>query len=424
MRILHVAPEYTPCIGGSITYIQALSERLASRGHQVTVVTQRRSSHLDHDDDPSLPRRQVLRGVRVCRLLRGERRVRALERLVTVRGAWRLLRACFGARGVGMLLDRSWSPGLLALALRSRWDVACVINLGEPAWAYPAFVARRIQGFPLVGIPLLHTEEPWSRKPLIAELLRRCDALLVNTEHEKAFVVSRGSLPDRTHVAGVGIEPSDFARRDGQGLRSRLGIGDAPLVGFVGRLQESKGVVTVIRAMKTVWAGIPRATLLLAGHRLPPRSPDAQKVEGALAALSADEHDRVIVLDGFAEADKASIFGALDVLAMPSVVESFGIVYLEAWACSKPVIGARTGAVECVIDHGQDGLLVPPHDAGATAAAIATLLADTGLRERLGCAGRNKVLSRFTWDTVTNQVERVYQDLAAGRGSRPASARQ
>jgi glycosyltransferase involved in cell wall biosynthesis len=77
-----------------------------------------------------------------------------------------------------------------------------------------------------------------------------------------------------------------------------------------------------------------------------------------------------------------------------------------------------------VIDHGRDGLLVPPHDAGATAAAIATLLADTGLRERLGCAGRNKVLSRFTWDTVTNQVERVYQDLAAGRGSRPASARQ
>ena len=83
-------------------------------------------------------------------------------------------------------------------------------------------------------------------------------------------------------------------------------------------------------------------------------------VQASLDSLSPTERSRVTVVEGFAEADKASIFDACDVFALPSIAESSGIVYLEAWLCAKPVIGARIGAVQCVIEDGRDGLLVDP----------------------------------------------------------------
>ena len=119
----------------------------------------------------------------------------------------------------------------------------------------------------------------------------------------------------------------------------------------------------------------------------------------------------MIRIESFSDGEKPSLFDALDVFAMPSTSESFGIAFLEAWACPKPVVAARIGAVECVVDHGVDGLLVPPADPSATADAILALLASPDLARRQGAAGRLKTESRFTWDRLTDVVETVYLDL-------------
>jgi glycosyltransferase involved in cell wall biosynthesis len=114
------------------------------------------------------------------------------------------------------------------------------------------------------------------------------------------------------------------------------------------------------------------------------------------------------LVNGFPESEKASIFDACDVFAMPSIAESFGIAYLEAWLCAKPVIGARIGAVQCVIEDGRDGLLVDPEDAGGLAGAILKLVRDADLRQRLGRRGQEKTLARFTWARITDAIEAVY----------------
>lgn len=424
MRILHVNPFYTPWIGGGTVHIRALSERLARRGHDVTLVTQRRRGPRSPAGDRSLPPRERIAGVEVRRLLPNPHRVSLLERLLRVRGGQRLLRACVSEAEIALVLDQSWSTGLFLLALLLRPDVVTVMNFAAPAWAHPIFLAKRLGRFPLVGIPLLHTEQPWASASVTRDLLHRCDALLLNTSHERDFVLSRGCHPARGHVVSPGVEPGLLSGGDGAGFRRRHRIGDAPLVGYVGRVEPLKGVVTLVEAMRIVWTLQPAARLLIAGPSCPPGSPEARECAQALGALSEAERQRLIRIDGFDEADKPSLLAALDVLAMPSVVESFGLTYLEAWACGKPVVGARGPAVRCVIDHGVDGLLVRPHDPDETAAAIGALVTDPGLRERMGTAGHRKVMARFTWEPIVDAVEALYRDLAArGRSGRgPASA--
>jgi glycosyltransferase involved in cell wall biosynthesis len=404
MRIIHVNPFYTPWIGGGTVYMRALSERLARRGHDVTLLTQRRRGPLSPAVDRSLPPRERIAGVEVRRVLPSRRRVSLLKRILLVRGGWRLLRTCVSEVEIPLVLDESWSARIFLFALLLRPDVVTVMNFASAAWAHPIFLAKRLGRFPLVGIPLLHTEQPWASASVIGDLLHRCDALLLNTTHERDFVLSQGCHPARSHVLGPGVEPGLFSRGDGADFRRRHRIGDAPLVGYVGRVEPLKGVVTLVEAMRIVWTQQPAAHLLIAGQSSP-GSPEERACAKALDALSEAERRRVVRLDGFDEADKASLLAALDLLVMPSVVESFGLTYLEAWACRKPVVGARVAAVECVIDHGVDGFLVRPHDRDETAAAISALLSDPDLRERMGTAGHRKVIAMFTWEPIVDAVE-------------------
>jgi glycosyltransferase involved in cell wall biosynthesis len=167
--------------------------------------------------------------------------------------------------------------------------------------------------------------------------------------------------------------------------------------------------------MKLVWQSNPNARLLLAGSGLPASDGCDDDIRRALAGLSQAERARVTFKTRFDDAEKASIIDALDVLAMPSLAESFGIAYLEAWMCRKAVIGSRIGSTECVIQDGVDGVLVTPEDPEDLAGSILQLIADRRTRERMGNAGYTKTLASFTWAKVADQVEVIYENARANR---------
>jgi glycosyltransferase involved in cell wall biosynthesis len=100
---------------------------------------------------------------------------------------------------------------------------------------------------------------------------------------------------------------------------------------------------------------------------------------------------------------------------MPSRTDSFGIVFLEAWTYGKPVIGARAGGPQEIIEHRGDGLLVPFSDVESLSREIARLLNDRDLARQLGMAGRRKTLERYTWDRVYAQVAGLYDELVTRR---------
>jgi glycosyltransferase involved in cell wall biosynthesis len=113
------------------------------------------------------------------------------------------------------------------------------------------------------------------------------------------------------------------------------------------------------------------------------------------------------------------MLAATDLFAMPSRIDSFGIVYLEAWAYGVPVIGCRAGGVPDVIEDGQDGVLVGYGDETGLAMAIEGLLADPQRCRAMGQRGRAKVEAHYTWDQIYDGLAAVYRELVdAGRARR------
>ena len=110
--------------------------------------------------------------------------------------------------------------------------------------------------------------------------------------------------------------------------------------------------------MKIVWRAIRRRGCCWPAPGCPPAPRCDDDIRPRLPALSETERLASSPSARFSDDEKPSMFDALDVFAMPSVAESFGIAYLEAWMCRKAVIGSRIGSTECVIHDGVDGVLV------------------------------------------------------------------
>jgi glycosyltransferase involved in cell wall biosynthesis len=148
------------------------------------------------------------------------------------------------------------------------------------------------------------------------------------------------------------------------------------------------------------------------------RTSYSPEIDQMISALSPHQRARVTVINNFSESKKPDLLAACDLIAHPSGNESFGIAFIEAWACGKPVIGARVGAIPSVINEGQDGLLHTYLDPTNMAQTILELLGDPSRRIRMGEAGRKKVLANYTWEIAADRLRSVYADAIRRYGER------
>ena len=229
-------------------------------------------------------------------------------------------------------------------------------------------------------------------------------AILANTKAEKEYLKRLGTPEEKIHVFGQGIDLSLLEKGDGFRFRKRFGLSDEPLILFLGRKVENKGINNLLESMPLIWEKEPRTVMILAGQS----SPYFQDLFNR-HPLSRDR--RIVSLDNFPEEEKGDLLASCDLLVLPSRAESFGVVFLEAWAREKPVIGARIPAVEDMIDDGEDGFLVPYGAPLSLAAAVNKLLKDPELRKRMGEKGRLKTRSRFEISRFTDRLESLFSGL-------------
>lgn len=407
MNILHISPFYYPASGGAERHVKAVSEGLVARGHQVSILTTKFESdwHLSRDVEGMLTESETINSVNVVRLRStADISCRLLNRCFRVRGGYRILSHLFTPSGLEMVLAKPCNMQFLRWIRRSKAEIVVSWN-----WyfslAYHAYLAKLLKPIKWVGVPLFHTAENWAHRPIYDRMIAACDGFAVMTEHEKEFILNHSLVPKIINVAGVGIDPRMFASRDGMAIRDRHRLGHYPVVGYVGRMIPNKRAHMVIEAMHLVWRWNKDVRVVLAGQGLGVYP----QFERILGELSHEERERVLILSDFSDDEKASLYEALDVFVLPSIGESFGIAYLEAWMCRKPVIGSRIGSTACVIEDGIDGLLVDPYDSRAIADAIIELLADPERRARMGERGYVKTVGHFTWDKVTDKLENFYR---------------
>ena len=242
----------------------------------------------------------------------------------------------------------------------------------------------------------------------------RQDLIIAISDHIARFTVSRGVRhPGRVRRVYHGLEPpvTRALERAGQRIRAELGVGpDELLVGNVGRLALQKGQRHLIAAMPLLLERVPFAHVVIAG---------GGDLEEYLRDLASEVGvaDRVHVLGP--RKDVPALMHAIDVFAMPSIWEGFGLVLLEAMAAGRPIVASRVATIPEVVVDGETGLLVPAGDPVALADAMAQLAHDPALARRLGEAGRERLRQHFSIEKMVGDTELLYRELIDERGARP-----
>lgn len=240
-------------------------------------------------------------------------------------------------------------------------------------------------------------------KPLQIAVMNTAERVLPVSAFTRDRLIEAGVAEEKICLIYNGIDLEDFAEpADVSVLLQEKGLAGKRLILTVGRLVERKGHDTVIRGMPALLREVPDAVYVIVGE-----GPERAK----LCELAEREGvaERVFLLGRVSREEMVGLMSRSDVFVMPSrqvgtSVEGFGIVFLEAGALGKPVVGGRSGGIPDAIDDGITGLLVDPLDPAAVAGAVSRILLTPALARRMGEAGRERAARLFTWDKVAERI--------------------
>lgn len=240
--------------------------------------------------------------------------------------------------------------------------------------------------------------------PILRRLLARADRVLVSSPQYLETSRFLGPVRAKCRVVPFGIDLAPLLHPDPDRIAAARPSSGRPLVLGVGRCVYYKGFEYLIAAMAKVDADL---IIVGDGPLLPGLRAQADRL-GLGERVHFEQH--------LSSEELAAHYHACNVFVLPSVeiTEAFGLVQLEAMACGKPVIATDlpTGVVY-INRHRETGLIVPPRDSEALAAAMTELLGDLELCRRLGEAGRARVLREFTREAYAARVDAVYQEMFA-----------
>lgn len=305
----------------------------------------------------------------------------------------------------------SWVRSANAVEAHCRDGLIDLIHAHHPVSALYALRAVRHLGLPMV----LHVHETLPARPLYAAAmrvaLRHASRVLCVSGAARDLALALGADPARLRVVHNGVDPRFLAAGPPAPAPEVLRAGPGPHIGVFAVLEPRKA----------------QHVLLEAAARLADRFPDARFWIVGAAALRDKEHyvDRLrrmaeapplrgrAVITGF-RPDAAAWLAAMDIVVQTSVaLESFGMALAEAQVLGRPVVASRVGGMPEVVAEGETGLIVPPGDAAALAAALDRLLSDPGLRRALGERGAEEARRRFAPGVFRERVAAVYDDAAA-----------
>jgi glycosyltransferase involved in cell wall biosynthesis len=299
----------------------------------------------------------------------------------------------------------AWWPLLRALR-RERVDVLHTHAFGQNAWGS---LLGRLAGVPAV-IAHEHNRDFDGRAlhPVIdRELIARCSgAMIVVSEDARRRMIEVERIPpERLVLLPNGIQA--LPRGDGRALRADLGIdSDDPVVGTVCIIRSEKALDVLVRAAALLARCLPDLRVLIAGT-----GPDRGRVEAVTEQLGLS--DRVHFTG--ARTDVHDVLAAIDVAVICSDYEGSPRSILEFMDAGKPIVATEVGGIPEAIEDGVHGVLVPPRDEAALAAAIGGMLADVDGGSEMGARARDRCRREFSLGRTVGSLQRLYEELHSRR---------
>ena len=369
MRLLLINYEYPPLGGGAGNATAHLAREFAKLGAEVWVLT---------SAFQELPRCEQSAGFTI-------QRVPVVRRYADRCTPPEMLTFMASATVASLRLARKWRPdvtiaffgipsGPAAYALKAVYGVPYVVSLR----------GGDVPGFQPYDLAVYHR----LMGPVIRFLWRKAAHVVANSQGLCAL--AQRSAPDvAVEVIPNGVDIERF-----RPVESRLRNDPVRLL-FVGRLTYQKGADTLIRALHELDGKVPfEAELVGDGDARPQLERMAEQF---------DLRNRVHFFGWLSRDEIPTRYRGADIFVLPSRDEGMPNVVLEAMASGLPVIASDIAGSEELVQHGETGLLVPPEDPEGLAGALVELVGTTGLRERMGCAGRALVEQGYAWNRVAQQ---------------------
>jgi D-inositol-3-phosphate glycosyltransferase len=405
--------------GGMNVYIVEVARRMAQAGVEIEIFTRATSSDLP-------PLVEMAPGVHVRHVISGPFEGLAKEELPA--------QLCAFSHGL-MRAEAASPPGHYDILHSHYWLSGQVGWLAKERWGVPlvhtAHTLARVK-----NALLADGDRPEPRARIIGEdqVTAEADRLVASTPAEARDLVDLyGADAGRVTVVQPGVDLQRFApSTDGPGpaarrlARLRLGLPvDGHIVAFVGRIQPLKAPDVLLRAAAHLGQTLPqvadRLTTVIVG------GPSGSGLDRPTAlielAASLGITGSVRFLPPVAGTALADLYGAADLVAVPSHNESFGLVALEAQACGTPVVAADVGGLATAVRDGVSGALVDGHDPVDWADVIGGLLAEPARRAVLAL-GAVEHARAFSWDHTASGLLTVYRDAVVSHRAARAASRQ
>ncbi|MCK6601563.1 MAG: glycosyltransferase family 4 protein [Bacteroidetes bacterium] len=371
-RIWIVSEDFPPYPGGIAQWAAGIGKGLVSAGNEVTVFFRPRPELAEFDQEKWPFRTQPIEGKN-----------------------WKRFRTWISRRAVKNLLAAETKPDLI---IATTWNMARgLVSL------------CRSQHIPLVLV--VHGLEvtrpmPFLKKLWLKHTLNKVTKIVAVSQFTKDQIDTNYHLPEgKVIVLPNGVDVADFFPvSDVKALQNRHHTEGKKVILTFARVIERKGHDVVIRSLPAIRKEFPDLIYLICGKG------DAEYINKLKAlALDCGVQDQVIFTGFVDPAEKNRYYNLADVYVMPSReingdTEGFGITYLEANACRKPVIGGNSGGVSDAVLDGETGFLIPPTDENLLSEKILILFRNPGLAARLGENGHNRILKDLTWAALAKKL--------------------
>lgn len=404
MKIVHISHLYYPSLGGVQTYMKNISERLVrDYNDEVTVVTTNSYFGPEKTNFKKIePKEETINGVKVIRFAYQRWHIKLFRLLLKV---LRVLKIN-APEEILARLNGPYSPAMKKYLKTVEANIFFASSSNYYFMRLPLW--RKCNFFYFASI---HLEEDERLNHITKTQLRSMNAstlYIANTHFEKERMARLGVHPDKIFVLGCGVDMAPFENVESDEVKAfkhKAGIPEhAVVAAYIGRIEKTKNVHLVIKAFEKIYQNHPEAYLLIAGTG----TIYLEELQAYCNNLPEEINSRIKWITAFGFAEKLLLFNAIDILVLPSKNESFGLVFLEAWSCKKPVIGAAIGAVRDVVSNGIDGLTAEIDDVEDLSEKMGVLLSDKNLRIQLGNNGFEKVKQNFTWDTIVQKLRHCY----------------
>lgn len=266
----------------------------------------------------------------------------------------------------------------------------------------------------LLGVPyVLHTHGTELLRPrrALADIMRRATLrwafrVIATSQWTRKTLTGMGIDSTKTAVIRPKVDLSQFqCPGDIEAFKGKEDLAGKRIILTVARLDMRKGQHLVIRALPEVLREHPDVVYVIAGT-----GPDQQLLQDEVKRCGVSDH---VYFPG--NRDIVAFYYACDLFIMPSLGESFGIVYIEASACGKAVVGSNVGGIPDAVQDGVSGLLVEPNSVDSVTSALKKLLADPELCARLGRQGYERVTREFTFNKYASELQEfVFEPLQVG----------